>query len=118
MKIKIDAFAGIRPRVSSRLLGNEDATVAVNCRLYDGKLKGFKEPAEVEQGEIQTNLAVMQIGIEVVSFGSYIDVSQAGVEVVTRKTPAQQLAQAGIDVVSLIDPDLRITQAGVEVVSA
>jgi hypothetical protein len=60
---------------------------------------------------------VSQVGIDVVSYGTYAEVSQAGVELVTRKTPALQLAQAGADVVSSIDPDLQIVQAGVEVVS-
>jgi len=100
MKIKIDAFAGIRPRISSRLLGNEDATVAVNCRLYSGKLKGFRQPELVEVGEILTSAIVSQVGIEVVSYGTSLEVSQVGVEVLSRRVSALQVAQAGVDVVS------------------
>jgi hypothetical protein len=104
MKIKIDAFAGTRPRVSSRLLGNEEATQAVNCRLYSGKLMGFREPIVIEEGEILTNLIVSQIGIDVVTFGTSMLVSQVGAEVITRRQPALNVTQVGIDVVSIVSP--------------
>jgi hypothetical protein len=117
MKIKIDAFAGTRPKVSSRLLGNEDATVAVNCRLYDGQLKGFKEPVLVDEGEILTNVMLSQVGIEVVSFGSYIEISQAGIDVVSRKNPTADALQVGADVVSAVASAVQVTQVGVDVVS-
>lgn len=100
MKIKIDAFAGTRPKVSSRLLGNEDATVARNCRLYNGKLMGFRQPVEVTQGEIQTTLNITQVGVEVVSFGIHLELSQVGVETVSRAQSQLRLTQIGVDVVS------------------
>lgn len=102
MKIKIDAFAGIRPRVSSRLLGNEEATIASNCRLYNGKLKAFREPEVVTEGTIETSANLTQVGIEVVSYGIYLELMQSGAEVVSRVQPAAQVSQVGVEVVSVV----------------
>lgn len=100
MKIKIDAFSGIRPRVSPRLLGNEEATIAVNCRLYNGKLVAFREPERVAEGAIGTAMMVTQVGVDVVSYGLYLHVMQVGADVVSQAQPALQVTQAGADVVS------------------
>lgn len=102
MKIKIDAFAGVRPKVSSRLLGNEDATIARNCRLYSGKLMPYRQPVAVTEGQIETSLVVMQVGIEVVSYALNLELSQVGAEVVSRLQPNLQVSQVGIDVVSVV----------------
>ncbi len=100
MKIKIDSFAGTRPRVSSRLLGNSDATIARNCRLYNGKLKAFREPETVEEGTILTSASISQVGIEVISYGLNLELSQVGLDVISRAQPALQVLQAGVEVVS------------------
>jgi len=48
MLIRIDRFAGIRPKVSPRLLGDAEATAADNCRLYSGKLKAWRLPTSTQ----------------------------------------------------------------------
>lgn len=43
MIIKIDNFAGVAPRYSARLLPNNGATRADNCKLLSGELRGLHE---------------------------------------------------------------------------
>jgi hypothetical protein len=48
MKIKIDVFEGKRPRIAERLLGERQASVAVDCDLLTGDLRAIKEPKDIE----------------------------------------------------------------------
>jgi len=41
---KLEAFSGIKPRMSRRLLPNNNATVARNTKLLEGELRGFHKP--------------------------------------------------------------------------
>ncbi len=100
MKIKIDQFFGIRPRQSSRLLDQREATNAVNCRFYNGKLQGWRGLSLVEEGVLTPNLIVTQVGVEVISSGTYLRVAQVGVEVVSTVVPALQVSQVGLEVIS------------------
>jgi hypothetical protein len=45
--IRIDRFGGIRPRLDSRVLGDLEAQVAENCRLWSGKLSSWRTPLNV-----------------------------------------------------------------------
>ena len=45
MRVRINAFAGIRPRISPRLLQHPEAQVADNCRLLSGKLMSWRRPS-------------------------------------------------------------------------
>ena len=47
MKWAFEAFGGLRPRFSSRLLPDNAATVAENTRLEDGNLTGWRAPSTV-----------------------------------------------------------------------
>ncbi|WP_027184456.1 hypothetical protein [Desulfovibrio inopinatus] len=46
-KLAIHSFRGEVPRTASRLLQNEQASQAVNCRLESGDLMAWREPGEV-----------------------------------------------------------------------
>jgi hypothetical protein len=45
--LKISAFAGIAPRVSSVLLKDNEATSAINTKLYSGELRSWNKPGVV-----------------------------------------------------------------------
>lgn len=45
--LKISAFAGIAPRVGSALLKDNEATAAVNTKLYSGELRAWNKPGVV-----------------------------------------------------------------------
>lgn len=45
--IYLGEFHGLRPRLDPRLLGNHEAQVAENCRLYSGTLAAWRKPANV-----------------------------------------------------------------------
>jgi len=46
-KIKLEAFGGMIPRMSPRLLPNQAATLARNTKLLNGELRGFRAPREI-----------------------------------------------------------------------
>jgi len=46
--LKISAFAGIAPRVGSALLKDNEATSAINTKLYSGELRAWNKPGIVE----------------------------------------------------------------------
>lgn len=46
--LKISAFAGIAPRVGSALLKDNEATSAINTKLYSGELRSWNKPGVVE----------------------------------------------------------------------
>ena len=46
--LKISAFAGIAPRVGSALLKDNEATSAINTKLYSGELRAWNKPGVVE----------------------------------------------------------------------
>lgn len=48
MRIKLDSFEGIVPRVRDRLLGDHQATVAENVDVRNGSIRPVKEPGIVE----------------------------------------------------------------------
>ena len=52
MKLRIDTFNGIQPRLHPSLLANGMATRAHNCRLKNGKLVPLKTPARSEHNII------------------------------------------------------------------
>ena len=45
--LKISAFAGIAPRVGSALLKDNEATAAINTKLYSGELRSWNKPGVV-----------------------------------------------------------------------
>ena len=45
--IRIDTFGGKIPRVSDRLLPPSNSTIANNCKLFSGELRGWKYPLSV-----------------------------------------------------------------------
>lgn len=47
MKLKWEQFGGIRPKVSAKLLGNNEAQVAENVNLLNGKLVSLNETSDV-----------------------------------------------------------------------
>lgn len=42
--IKLEAFQGLVPRASKRLLGPMNATIARNTKLLNGEIRGFRQP--------------------------------------------------------------------------
>lgn len=46
--LKISAFAGIAPRVGSALLKDNEATQAINTKLYSGELRAWNKPGVVQ----------------------------------------------------------------------
>jgi hypothetical protein len=46
--LKISAFAGIAPRVGSALLKENEATSAINTKLYSGELRAWNKPGVVQ----------------------------------------------------------------------
>ena len=48
MLLRVSGFSGIAPRVSAKLLADNQAQVARNCRLQSGELRPFREPLEIE----------------------------------------------------------------------
>jgi hypothetical protein len=46
--LKISAFAGIAPRVGSALLKENEATLAMNAKLYSGELRAWNKPGVVQ----------------------------------------------------------------------
>ena len=47
MKIRLTAFSGTRERVDAKLLGDHEATIAINARLTDGKLTAYRTPKSI-----------------------------------------------------------------------
>lgn len=45
--IKISAFQGIKPKVSADLIGESDAQIADNCKLFSGELRSWYRPSVV-----------------------------------------------------------------------
>lgn len=45
---KLEAFSGIKPRMSRRLLPNNNATIARNTKLLEGELRGFHKPTLIK----------------------------------------------------------------------
>ena len=48
MKLEITAFAGERPRVAGHLLPNENAVLAKNTRLTDGRLRPYRQLKQMQ----------------------------------------------------------------------
>jgi hypothetical protein len=48
MRLLIEQFHGARPRREPRLLGQYEAQVAENCRLYSGALGSWRKPVDVQ----------------------------------------------------------------------
>lgn len=50
MRIAIDAFRGVRPRLDPRLLNPQEAQIAENCRLWSGAVGAWKKSLSVFSG--------------------------------------------------------------------
>lgn len=48
MLFKVDAFEGVRPRVSPRLLGPNQAEVALDCELLSGDVRAIEEHLSIQ----------------------------------------------------------------------
>jgi hypothetical protein len=48
MRLQINQFHGARPRRDARLLGEYEAQIAENCRLYSGALGSWRKPLLVK----------------------------------------------------------------------
>jgi len=52
--IRVNSFSGIAPRVQNRLLGDNQAQIADNCRLLSGSLEPWDKPAQVTSNPLAT----------------------------------------------------------------
>lgn len=75
-RIRVRSFGGMIPALDSKLLPNENASNAVNCRLVDGKLRPFKKVSNPYNPPASVNMTRSEIGfdrIENVPFsGAYL----------------------------------------------
>lgn len=60
MKITIEDFKGIKPRVAAHLLSKGDAQSAINCKLESGSVGGWKKPEIQEQLSTTDTLTLFQ----------------------------------------------------------
>lgn len=61
-RIRIEKFAGQRPRSSSRLLAHEQAREAVNCKLWSGELRPFGGMSMVRELTGDAPLSIHRLG--------------------------------------------------------
>ena len=54
VKFRLQAFSGIRPRADAKVLGDTEATIAINSRLTDGKLTPYRNQKSVATSTIPT----------------------------------------------------------------
>lgn len=62
MKIRVERFTGIAPRLGKKLLPDNAATLAVNSRLESGELRPFTQPSSIQATLVAGAKSVYPLG--------------------------------------------------------
>jgi hypothetical protein len=66
---RLTAFGGIRPKLSAYLLGDNEAQVADNCKLFSGELRSWRRPTVIATptkagtGTVKTIFKLLYLGV-------------------------------------------------------
>lgn len=61
MLLKISNFSGIAPRLSAKLLSDNQAQIARNCKLQSGEIRPFRAPLKIEADLVDDPLTIYNL---------------------------------------------------------
>jgi len=75
MLLKISNFSGLAPRLSAKLLADNQAQVARNCRLQSGEIRPLRAPLEIAATLVSNPLTIYNLLGEWLSWSSRVSIA-------------------------------------------